>query len=285
MKDYKTLYGSLVLGDWPNTTAKNASGPGASDGTPFTAEFVNDLWGSRENLLSRAGLTPNGVTEAVGGSQFVEALKRGAGLPVGLVLDSAKNPVDLALCRLLPLSGQIIDISPSSPYSELGAATYVGDANNGNPEIDGFYKCDEQGNRATTGGYMRLPRMDGLFRRATGSQTRTITWTDSQGGQHTVNTLYDGKDIGRFQGDRSRRLTGNLGNLYVSATSTTSGGGSFRNDNTSLFWNANTGRWSATSEPIQFDNNVKPVLDSMNQVPTGADNAPASISLQAVISY
>lgn len=74
MKDYKTLYGSLVNGDWPATVAKNASGPFASDGTPFTAELINDLWGGRIDLMVKAGLTPDGVTEANGTSQFMEAL-------------------------------------------------------------------------------------------------------------------------------------------------------------------------------------------------------------------
>jgi hypothetical protein len=203
-------------------------------------------------------------------------------LPPGLVLYSADNAYALAQERLLPLNGAVI---PVADYPCLVRRTYVGDSLNATAAS--FFKAsNSQGTvRNVAGEYFVLPNAQGVFLRSTGSQTRTITWTDLQGGQHTVNTLYDGGAIGRFQGDRSRRLTGNLGNLYVSAISTTSGGGSLRNDNTSLFWNANTGRWSTTAEAIQFDNNVKPVLDSMNQVPTGADNAPASISLQAVISY
>ena len=95
MKDYKTLFGSLVNGDWPNTVAKNASGPSAVDGTPFTKDLIDDIWGGRIDLMVRAGLTPDGIAEANGTSQFVKALYRVIRGP-GELVESALNAATLA---------------------------------------------------------------------------------------------------------------------------------------------------------------------------------------------
>ncbi len=168
MKDYKGSYGSLVVGDWPNTVAKNASGPSASDGTPYTKELIDDIWGGREDLMVRAGLTPNGVTEANGTSQFVQALHR-AGLGPGIIVQSALNAVTLATRRYLPLAGQVITVAS---YAELVAAVYCGDA--ANPTAPGFYRTSDAGGltRSTTGAYMVLPDAKGLVIRGLGANTK-----------------------------------------------------------------------------------------------------------------
>lgn len=168
MKDYKGSYGSLVVGDWPNTVAKNASGPSASDGTPFTKELIDDIWGGRVDLMVRAGLTPDGVTEANGASQFVQALHR-AGLGPGIIVQSALNAATLATRRYLPIAGQVITVAS---YPELVAAVYCGDA--ANPTAPGFYRTSDAGGatRSTTGAYMVLPDARGLVIRGLGANTK-----------------------------------------------------------------------------------------------------------------
>jgi hypothetical protein len=86
------------------------------------------------------------------------------------------------------LSGQIISIT--GDYARLSANVYVGDAANDTAEA--FYKCDASGERDTSGAYMKLPDCRGLFLRGTGSQTRTVNWTDSDSNGHSDNTTYDG---------------------------------------------------------------------------------------------
>jgi hypothetical protein len=64
-----------LQGTFPNITGKNASGPGASDGTPFTKDYIDDLWGWMQDLLNEAGLVPNGQPEEAGSSQIVQSLR------------------------------------------------------------------------------------------------------------------------------------------------------------------------------------------------------------------
>lgn len=168
MKDYKTLYGSLVTGDWPATVAKNASGPLASDGTPFTAELINDLWGGRIDLMVSAGLTPDGVTEANGTSQFMKAL-HGAIRGPGEFALLAVNAATLVTRRVIALAGQIISIAN---YAELCAAVYCGDADNATAPA--FYKTSDAGGytRSTAGAYMVMPDARGLVVRGLGSNAK-----------------------------------------------------------------------------------------------------------------
>jgi hypothetical protein len=72
MKDYALI--DNTIGAFPSVQAQNATGPGTTDGTPIIKEVIDDLWGARQALMTEAGLTPNGVTEASGASQVLTAL-------------------------------------------------------------------------------------------------------------------------------------------------------------------------------------------------------------------
>ena len=75
MKDFKALYGDTVRGLWPYILAKNASGAGAEDGTPYDSEFINTLWGFIQAVMNETGTTPNGQTETATYSQIWNAMK------------------------------------------------------------------------------------------------------------------------------------------------------------------------------------------------------------------
>lgn len=60
--------------DYPHGSAKNESSSGANDGTPYTAEWRNDIWGFFQWLLATAGITPNGTPDTVQNSQYGAAL-------------------------------------------------------------------------------------------------------------------------------------------------------------------------------------------------------------------
>jgi hypothetical protein len=72
MKDYSTL--ANVDGLFPAVTTRNCTGPGATDGTPYDKTVADDMFGARQALMAEAGLTPNGVDEAAGASQALDAL-------------------------------------------------------------------------------------------------------------------------------------------------------------------------------------------------------------------
>jgi len=75
MKNYKSLFQQLVLGQWPNIKAKNASGPSATDGTPYTDDVINDIWGFMQDTMHSAGFTPNGQSEEAGSGQILQAIE------------------------------------------------------------------------------------------------------------------------------------------------------------------------------------------------------------------
>ena len=75
MKDYRHLFGNLVKGEFPNIKAVNASGPNNKDGTPYTADVLDDIWGWMQALMAKADIKPNGESESADTSQLLEALK------------------------------------------------------------------------------------------------------------------------------------------------------------------------------------------------------------------
>lgn len=59
---------------YPYGRAKNVAAIGDGTGTPLERSWVGDLFGFEQALLGYAGLTPNGLPEKVGGSQYLDAL-------------------------------------------------------------------------------------------------------------------------------------------------------------------------------------------------------------------
>ncbi|MGD9157309.1 MAG: hypothetical protein PVG39_02790 [Desulfobacteraceae bacterium] len=147
---------------FPDTEAVNVSAPGAGDGTEFVALMVNDIWGRAQALMDYAGLTPDGVQEAPGTAQFIEALCKGFVEGPGIGKIYWKNDTPAAHGdRLLLLQGQVITIAD---YAELVDATYIGDGNNADTDYTGFYKTSDAGGttRSTSGAYFVLPDTRGL---------------------------------------------------------------------------------------------------------------------------
>jgi hypothetical protein len=165
VKDFLTTFGTLVSGGaFSGTTGKNASGASAVDGTPFCADFINDIWAWKERLLYLAGITPSGASDTYAVSDVVTSLQRVIRGPGEYVM-SALNAAELALRRLLPLTGQVILISN---YPDLANETYVGDVNNA--AATAFFKCNADGVTHNTAGlYFKLPDGRGLFLQGTGT--------------------------------------------------------------------------------------------------------------------
>lgn len=84
---------------FPNTAAVNATGSGTGDGTEFKKQFVDDLWGFMQALLSNTGQTPSNVAETSATSQLMRAIQLFAGVypyTSGMTLKSGtrvKSPI------------------------------------------------------------------------------------------------------------------------------------------------------------------------------------------------
>jgi hypothetical protein len=197
MFDYGTKFAGLGYGVFPNFAAKNASGPTATDGFPYTADSVNDWIGFTQDLLYRAGLIPNGNAEAAGSSQLINALMRGAAQRPGDFVMTAIPQERMAENRILLLAGQISSIT--GEYSRLAANVYVGDA--ANPDAAAFYKCDAAGVRSISGAYMKMPDARGVGVRGAGVNSEHL---------RADGTPYDGKSIGEHIPDAIQNITGQI---------------------------------------------------------------------------
>lgn len=61
---------------YPQGSFKNRTAPGAQDGTYLEQQWANDMWGFLSSLIDGAGLTPNGLVDQVGASQYFDAMTK-----------------------------------------------------------------------------------------------------------------------------------------------------------------------------------------------------------------
>jgi len=171
MIDFLTSQGTNITGTFPSVAPKNVSGAGATDGTALLANWVSNLWGSFQDAMSRAGLTPSGVAEAFAAetgtlplgttaTQWRTAMQMAYGSPGEVVLWCRSQAPATVGARILLLQGQTI---PIASYKDLVAATYCGDGVNNTASVP-FYKSTDSGGvtRNTTGTYFTLPDARGV---------------------------------------------------------------------------------------------------------------------------
>jgi hypothetical protein len=183
MLDYALI--NNTDGAFPLVTSRNSTGPGNLDGTPYIKNFIDDLWGFSQALMSAAGLTPNAVQESATASQRLEAIRRISGYPGEVVswMGDQADPNTLGI-RLLQLKGQGV---LRATYSELDAATWVGTTPN--LTASAFYRADDAGGvtRNPTGVYLILPDLRGAFVRGL-DVSGTV---DPQGASRDIGNLQD----------------------------------------------------------------------------------------------
>jgi hypothetical protein len=167
MIDYLASFTYTNLVGFPDTEAVNATGPGATDGTEFVKLMIDDHWGARQAIMNHAGLTPDGVTEADGTAQIIEALQKGFGAPPGVPTEwnlSADPGTTGHRCLLLQGQGIL-----RANYPDLDTAVYVGDGNNAAVAAAGgaYYRADDAAGTTPNiaGIYLILPEGRGVVAR------------------------------------------------------------------------------------------------------------------------
>jgi len=216
------------------------------------------------------------ATPTVGSSNLitsgaVAALKNGTiprivgmNLELGVTLDAWK----LNEYRLMVPGYQLIKIAD---YPELCAQKYVGDAKNAT--ADWWYKCDQNGNRTTSGTHMRVEAGAGLFHRAAGSNP-IKTAAD--------NTPYDGGAVGKFTSDAIRNITGKVNKACIGSN------GSLPTTMTGALYADGIGVMLYAGTSSVYVNNASIILDVSRigaDCPTASENRPGSISVNYYIVY
>jgi hypothetical protein len=220
-----------VSGTFPNALMIDASGAGLTDGSEFAALPLNDGWEpfqqammsyasgvQKQNLPTGSVGVPNGVADAVGISQMLEALQLAHGIGPGKgVLWFGDDDPSVTGDRVIILAGQGVLIAT---YPGLDAATYVGDANNAavGAAGGGFYRSSDAGGATPNiaGPYLQLPDAAG----------RTVRMLDTSG---TVDPQGAGRFLGDVQIDAMQKITGVLGVARFN------GGADFVGDTTGVF--------------------------------------------------
>ena len=200
MKTAQSVF-SFISGVHPDALAINSTGAATQDGTEYIAEGINNFWmgplqaimdygsGNSNPDVGTVGV-PNGVTEAAGVSQVIEALHKGFGVGPGIYKQWGKfdNP-SVTGDRILLLSGQGVLVAT---YPDLNDACWVGGNTANNQAVkdagDAFYRADDAGGVTVNaaGAYLILPESrDYLF--PNGPRRTTAFW-HTQNGHGSTNT-------------------------------------------------------------------------------------------------
>jgi hypothetical protein len=216
MRVLSSIIANYTGGPFPNFSAKNATGAGATDGTEWLKALIDDyLLGWSQALLDHEGLSPDGVAEAAGASQILDAIQNI--LPPGMVVEWNLNTDPASYgARYLLLNGQGI---LRANYPELDANVYVGDGNNAAVAAAGapfFHADNSDGSSPNTAGvYLILPESRGVVARGLDSAASI----DPDGASRYLGDL----QIDAFQGFEIESLSSMLNTTYLSTNATRTG--------------------------------------------------------------
>lgn len=212
MKTAQSIF-SFLSGVHPDALAINSTGAGTQDGTEYIAEGINNFWlGPTQALMDYASLTPDGVTEAAGASQILEAIQLGHGIGPGIYKQWGKfDDPSVTGDRVLLLSNQGVLIAS---FLDLVAATYVGDGNNATAPY--FYKAElaDGVTRNVAGPFFILPPANPTYKRQYLGDGTDFTVTGS--GWTTTRAVA----VPYQTSDGTRRLSFNIRGAVSSSTRT-----------------------------------------------------------------
>ena len=279
MQDFSAFY-SFFSGAWPNVSAINSTGPATADGTEFFAPGINnESWGIIQAIMDYASIIPDGVTEAAGASQFLEALQLGHGIGPGIAKIWLKNDdPSVTGDRVLLLEGQGVLISA---YPELDAACWVTDAGPGGSPASGYNAIVAAGGGSglLRGGFYRASDAPGTTPNIAGPY---LILPESRGyALRVLDALaaVDPQGAARFLGDNQDF---NTENLYAKLTTTITGNTIHSTTVTTPSWNTERSSSIATSTDI-ISKSSGVAIASLETA--GSETRTANISRKLGITY
>ena len=276
MKDFALI--DFTSGAFPDVTADQSSGSTVRDGTPLDADWVNDLWGAFQAILTKAFVTPSGSSEASTVSDVLDSIRKIAGAPGEIVYWGGRDSDAITHGnRLLLLAGQVISLAT---YPELTTAIYCGDT--ANPTASSFYKTSDAGGttRSTSGTYLVLPDCRGAFIRALNGAAGT-----RDTGRIADGTEYEPGSIQSYQAGTHDHLSGWWSSPVVKSVENTDywvypadPGGSAVED---TFVNAR----ATAIDPVTNLGDGRTYLGGFDTTGTDEETRPANLAFHLMIRY
>ena len=237
----KDIYPSqTTTGDagWPDGKPRNIQGGVQGTGTPFEEKLFQDYEGGRQALFAEAGITPSGVVDKVGASDFVGAMKKVANQ--GLFGKIFQSPTDGGLTEIQTLTanaGEVYEVRKTSDdslatiYSDAAGTTEI--VQNGTSNVSGsdgvvkFYIAE--GDYYVASGVLSSNFIAGIL-----SVDYSI-WGDRYAGSFESGFTYNSlSDVARGQDGKYYRYIGTA-NFPVSVTA-----GVIPSDSESLYEDVNS---------------------------------------------
>jgi hypothetical protein len=124
MKKFEDIL-SFKSGIFPDCLAIDSVTPSSADGTEFIQAMINNgTFGPLQALIDYANIVPDGVIEAAGTAQILDAINKGYGVGPGKYVQwGLDDDPSVTGDRVLLLSGQGVLIAS---YPDLDAATWIG---------------------------------------------------------------------------------------------------------------------------------------------------------------
>lgn len=108
---------------YPGGSFKNRTTPTAKDGSYLEKDWANDKEGFFQSLLSAAGITANGAVDAVGASQFFDALQALKQIQAGTAFTTAGSAGALTLAPTPAISAYSAPLRFRVKFSQASTGT------------------------------------------------------------------------------------------------------------------------------------------------------------------
>ncbi|MGP5893651.1 hypothetical protein ACTXY8_22695 [Pseudomonas aeruginosa] len=109
--------------EYPQGSFKNRTTPDAKDGSYLEKDWANDKEGFFQSLLSAAGITANGAVDAVGASQFFDALQALKQIQAGTAFTTAGSAGALTLAPTPAITAYVANQRLRVKFSQASTGT------------------------------------------------------------------------------------------------------------------------------------------------------------------
>lgn len=186
MKEFENIliYGA---GIFPDFLGVNSATPSSNDGTEWVAGLINNgLAGPLQALLDYANVVPDGVIEAAGTAQILDAINKGYGIGPGKYVQwGLEDDPSVTGDRVILLAGQGVLVAS---YPDLDKVCFIGGTTPDQVAAIAagkkFYRSSDAAGLIgdAAGPYLQLPTINPSFKKKYSNDNGDFTVTGGGGG-------------------------------------------------------------------------------------------------------